>query len=177
MILHIEQLQQLEELSLDVSHQECHLPEDIGKFTAPIHLDAQVRKVKEEITIEGRISTHLNMTCSRCLTRYDESIEDTFEVIYLPRFDTQEVVDEVELEEVDLNVSYYESETISLTELIREQLLLLLPVKPLCQDDCAGLCPSCGQNLNEGACTCSKETLDPRLSVLGQLLHQKTSET
>ena len=176
MILHIEQLQQPQELSLDISGQECHLPEDIGRFTTPIHLDAQVRKVKEEITVEGRISTQINMLCSRCLTQYDESVEERFEVIYLPRPDTQEVVDELELEEADLNVSYYESETISLAELIREQLLLLLPVKPLCNDDCAGLCPSCGQNLNEGSCTCSKETLDPRLSVLGQLLHQKTSE-
>lgn len=176
MILHIERLQQLLELCVDVDSQQCDLPSDIGKFTAPIHLDAYVRKVKEKITIEGRISTHIEMICSRCLEPHDEYIDDTFEVIYCPKPDELEEADEIELNETDLSVSYYEGETIAVSELLREQLLLLLPIKPLCKADCAGLCPSCGKDLNEGPCTCAIDNIDPRLAVLRQLLHTNESD-
>ena len=176
MILYIDQLQQPQEFSVDMSSQECGLSEDIGTSTTPIHLDAYVRKVQEEITVEGRISTHIEMICSRCLTPHDEYLDDTFEVIYRPRPEEQEVGDEIELEETDLNISYYVGDSLAIAELIREQLLLLLPVKPLCKDDCVGLCPSCGQNLNEGSCTCPKEAIDSRFAVLGQLLHPETFE-
>lgn len=175
MILHLDQLQQPEEFCIEVKSQQCDLPGDIGKFTVPIHLDARIRKVEEEITIEGRISTHIEMICSRCLKLHDECIDDTFGVIYRPQPDTQENVNEIELDETDLNVSYYEGESIELFEVVREQLLLLLPLKPLCKPDCAGLCPSCGKDLNESLCDCSKDNIDPRLAMLGQLLHTDKS--
>jgi uncharacterized protein len=176
MILHIERLQRPLELCVDVDHQQCDLPLDLGRFIAPIHLDAHVRKVEEEITIEGRISTHIEMTCSRCLKPHDEYIDDMFEVVYCPKPDEQEAVDEIELNETDLNASYYEGGSIAVSELIREQLLLLLPIKPLCKADCAGLCPSCGKDLNEGPCNCSADNFDPRFAALRQLLHTNESD-
>ncbi len=184
MRVHIGQLHEPQDISLEIESQECDFPQDIGRFRSPIRMEAHLRKVQEEVTIEGRILTQIELVCSRCLKTFDYSCDDTFEVIYLPQPDEQELVDEIELEAADLSISYYQGETISLTELIREQLLLWLPVKPLCKDECAGLCPSCGQDLNEGSCHCPKETLDPRFAILGQLLgkdsfarlHQKRSE-
>jgi uncharacterized protein len=176
MILHIEQLQKSTKLCFDVTNQQCNLPSDIGTFKTPIHFNAHVRKVDEEISIEGRISAHLEMLCSRCLKPHDEYIDETFEVVYRPYSRDKEETDEIELDETDLNISYYEGEVIDTLELIREQLLLFLPVKPLCKDDCAGLCPTCGKDLNEGPCSCTHETIDPRLAVLKQFLQKETSE-
>ena len=140
---------------------------------APIHFDAHIRKVEKEITIEGRISTKIEMMCSRCLKSYETSLDDTFEVIYRPQPDEDKLGEEIELDDTEMNVTYYQGDSISIDELLREQLLLLLPMKPLCQIDCAGLCPICGKDLNEERCTCSRENFDPRLAVLEKLLHKE----
>ena len=60
--------------------------------------------------------------------------------------------------------------SLDLDDLIMNDILLELPTKLLCRDDCMGLCPECGKNLNDGTCSCRKETVDPRLAVLKQLL-------
>jgi uncharacterized protein len=84
-------------------------------------------------------------------------------------------VDEIELDETDLDISYYKGDSIAISDLLREQLLLMLPVKPLCRPDCAGLCASCGKDLNEGSCTCSKRNVDPRFAILENLLEKNVS--
>ncbi|MBD3308616.1 DUF177 domain-containing protein [candidate division KSB3 bacterium] len=136
----------------------------------PVAFETHVRKVGEEITITGHIAARIEVGCSRCLVNYEENIDEEVEVVFLPRSSLPKEVDDLELDETDLNVSYYEGETLSLVDLIREQVILTLPMKPLCRPDCAGLCPSCGKDLNAGPCTCPQETLDPRLAVLQQLL-------
>jgi uncharacterized protein len=173
MILSIEHLQPFTKLELDLDSQQCDLPADVGRFMAPIHLDAHIKKVEEDITIEGRIFTKIEMMCSRCLKPHETSLGDTFEVIYRPQPDGDKQGEEIELDDTELNVTYYQGDSISVVELLREQLLLLLPMKPLCKVDCAGLCPSCGKDLNEERCTCSRETFDPRLTVLEKLLHKE----
>jgi uncharacterized protein len=177
MILHIDQLQAVAEVSVDFDAQQCRLPqEEIGKFLAPIHLVAQARKVEEEITLEGRVSSSLQMTCARCLHPYREALDESFEVVYLPYPEELNAKEELELDEADMNIVYYTDEEIDLTALVHDQVLLLLPVKPLCKADCAGLCPSCGKDLNEGPCSCSHDTVDPRFAVLKTLLASEPSE-
>jgi uncharacterized protein len=176
MIVHIDQLQQPLEFSLEVESQHCHLPSDIGEYLEPIHFDAHVRKVEEKVFITGRISAHIKMNCARCLQPHEERIDDTFEATYLPQPDIQEKEEEIELEEIDLDVSYYTGNSIALYDVLREQLLLLIPLKPLCKPDCAGLCPSCGKDLNTGTCHCNRRSVDPRLAVLEQLLHKDLEE-
>ena len=177
MILHIERLRQAQELACDFDSHECPLPKEFGKLLTAVHLDALIRKVEEEITVEARLKAEVEMPCSRCLKEHRQQIDEAFEVIYLPEPEEQENIDELELGETDLNVEYYTGDIIDLTELAREQLLLVLPIKPLCKEDCAGLCPSCGLDLNEGTCSCPKEVFDPRFSVLRKLLAQNTSDT
>jgi uncharacterized protein len=176
MILHVRQLRETEELCFDIESHQCDLPADIGEFVTPIHLDAHIRKVKEEITIEGRIAVTVEMNCARCLELHHERIDDSFEVVYCPRPDDEEQGDEIELDETDLDISYYEGESIAIPDLLREQLLMMLPVKPLCKPDCAGLCPSCGKNLNKGSCTCSRRNIDSRFAILENLLEQHVSK-
>jgi uncharacterized protein len=76
---------------------------------------------------------------------------------------------EHEMDDEDLETSYYRDDQIDLSELLREQFYLALPMKPLCRDDCRGLCPECGINLNAGTCTCAPTWEDPRLAALKEL--------
>ena len=79
---------------------------------------------------------------------------------------------EVEVADEDINTAYYQHGQIDLAELIHEQLYLVLPMKPLCKDDCQGLCPVCGANRNTTACTCETTWTDPRLAGLKALLNE-----
>ena len=171
--IHIDQLQQPQDFCLDVESQDGYLPSDIGTCTTPIHFEAHVRKIHEKIIITGQVSVTLLLGCARCLTPYSEHLEEEFEIEYLPEPEFQVKEEEIELHEADLDVSYYTGDSIALDDVLREQLLLLVPLQPLCRPDCAGLCPSCGNNLNEGACGCENQKFDPRLTVLEKLLPNK----
>lgn len=170
MILNIQQLQDVEELCLDVEGQQCDFPPEAGKLRAPIHFEAHVRKVGTEIIIEGRISTVVEMECSRCLKPHNQMVNETFDVSYRPKAEIDVLADELELDEADLDIYCYEGESISISDLLHDQLLLLLPVTPLCTPECAGLCPSCGKNLNKGPCGCATRARDSRFAVLEHLL-------
>jgi uncharacterized protein len=76
---------------------------------------------------------------------------------------------EREVAEEDLDTSFYRDDQIDLNEVLREQFYLALPMKPLCREDCEGLCPKCGTNLNTGTCTCATQWEDPRLAPLRNL--------
>jgi uncharacterized protein len=76
------------------------------------------------------------------------------------------------MQDEDVDISYYRDDRIDLNELLREQFYLALPMKPLCRDDCKGLCPQCGTNLNTGACSCATQWEDPRLAPLKGLLRE-----
>ena len=172
MRLFIEQIKEPQEIAFEFRPEECDVPEDIGAATAPIRFEAHVERIQQDIRISGRIAAQMQMTCSRCLLPHEEHLDEPFEVIYLPgAADEKKSLEEIELEEDDLNVSYYHGDFISLTDLVREQLLLMLPIKPLCRENCKGLCPSCGKDLNESECQCSLDIGDPRFSVLKKLLH------
>jgi uncharacterized protein len=82
---------------------------------------------------------------------------------------------ERELQDEDVETSYYRDDQIDLNELMREQFYLALPMKPLCQEDCQGLCAQCGTNLNTGTCECHPEWVDPRLAALKELKSTRES--
>ncbi len=170
MTIYIDQLHEPRDVVLDVESEVCHLPSEVGDWTTPIHVEAHVRKIHEKIIISGRISAALLMPCSRCLTPYTERLEDDFALEYLPEPDFQDHEEDIELDEADLDISYYTGHSIALNEVLREQLLLRIPLQPLCRQDCAGLCPSCGTNLNEDSCGCDTRQRDSRLAVLEKLL-------
>jgi uncharacterized protein len=81
-----------------------------------------------------------------------------------------------EVTEDDLDTAFYRDGVIDLRELVREQIYLLLPMKPLCKEACAGLCPVCGTNLNTGSCDCPREWEDPRLAPLKALARKSDTD-
>ena len=149
-------------------------PSDMGteeeayRIVAPVELAFDIHKDKDRFRLVGTLRSMLELPCSRCLEPFTSPVDAAFDLRYQPHaLNTGE--GEREIEEDDLETSYYRDEEIDLGDLVREQFYLALPMKPLCRDDCKGLCPQCGTNLNTGTCSCGPDWEDPRLAPLRAL--------
>ena len=138
---------------------------DTYQIVAPVELEFEIQKDKARFRLVGGVRTQLELTCSRCVEPYRFPIDATFDQRYLPASEASTEA-EREVEEDDLETSYYSDDQIDLSELLREQFYLALPMKPLCREDCKGLCAQCGTNLNTGTCDCAPVWEDPRLAAL-----------
>jgi uncharacterized protein len=160
------------------------------RLSAPVHLVADVHKDGRKYRVKGRIVTTLEAACGRCLDPLTVPVDTSFDVMFLPAGEPLVAVkgasagkgaagkgngaaaddeDGQEVSEDDLGVSFYKDEVLDLGELMREQFILALPMKPLCRTACAGLCPVCGINRNRETCTCQSEWVDPRMEALRRL--------
>jgi DUF177 domain-containing protein len=157
--------------SLDRTIQPSALPaEDDYRITAPVVLEAKAVKDKAKVRIVGHATTTLELTCSRCLEGYPLPVDAEFDLMFLPAADAPGPDSETELAEEDINTAFYRDGVIDLGELLHEQFYLTLPMKPLCREDCKGLCPVCGANWNVTTCSCEHRWEDPRLAGLKALL-------
>ena len=148
--------------------------DDAVKVAAPVALAFDIFKDKAQFRLVGHVQTALELPCDRCLEPFIWPVDAEFDLRYQPRVDNTGA-GEREIEEDDLSTAFYERQTIDLQQLMREQFYLSLPMKPLCRDDCRGLCPVCGTDLNRDSCGCTREWEDPRLAALKQLksVHHK----
>lgn len=136
--------------------------------TAPVALGFDIYKDKDQFRLAGGVKTTLELPCSRCLEPFVWPVDAEFDLRYQPHaHNTGE--GEREVEEDDLTTAFYDNDEIDLGQLMTEQFVLSLPMKPLCQDECKGLCPTCGTNWNRGSCECSNTWEDPRLAALKDL--------
>lgn len=124
--------------------------------------------------VRGRLTGAVDLSCGRCLEPYAHSAAQELDLFYLPRAagQPQEQEEDVELADRDVVVGYYDGDRLDLGEAMREQIVLALPLKRLCREDCRGRCATCGHDLNQGACGCppAEEPLDPRLAPLRKLM-------
>jgi uncharacterized protein len=160
--------QPLDHFSRTFQPDEVGPAEDAYQVVAPVRLDFDIHKDKGRFRLVGRVQTELELGCSRCIEAFRMPVDATFDLRYLP---ASEMVaqDEREVPEEDLDTSFYRDDQIDLNELLREQFYLVLPMKPLCREDCQGLCRQCGTNLNTATCSCAPEWEDPRLAPLKKL--------
>lgn len=122
-----------------------------------------------EVRIAGRVVAAFETVCDRCLASVECKCDELVDLRYLPRSEAQTLEDERELGEQDLIYGSYDGGTIDLTDVVREQIFLFIPSKLLCREDCRGLCPACGINLNVRQCDCQLLDGDPRWSALRAL--------
>ena len=139
-----------------------------GTTAARLHL----RKVGATVYLTGEMDTEVELDCSRCGKPY------TFRMVVGIDLDINPaaaaaVEQEKELHAEDMEVEYYRDDVIDLTEFLKEQVLLNLPMKPLCDEGCRGLCQYCGKDLNEGGCSCEVPTGHPGLAGLKDMLKDK----
>jgi uncharacterized protein len=136
--------------------------------TEPVTLGFDLFKDKDRFRLSGRVQTTLELPCSRCLEPFSWPVDETFDLRFQPR--TAETVDpDRAIQEDDFSTAYYDDDMIDLGELMREQFILSMPMKPLCTEACRGLCAQCGANLNQTPCDCASGWEDPRFAALKAL--------
>ena len=138
------------------------------RVVAPVALAFDIFKDKQAFRLAGRLQTTLELKCSRCLEPFTVPVDQEFDLRYQPHT-ANAGEGEREIEEDDLTTAFYEKDQIDLGHLMHEQFVLALPMKPLCDTACKGLCPVCGTNLNTATCDCKPAWEDPRLAVLKKL--------
>jgi len=164
MKVYIDDIQE-EGLDLDLEEKV-----ELNFVISTVRARLNIEKVDAEIFIKGHLTVNITLQCSRCLTEFTSLIEVPVDVVYQP-------VEEVKFEENheittdELDVDFYSGEELDLLDLLQEQIVLNLPMKPLCSEMCKGICIKCGENLNTGNCTCVVDDIDPRLAVLKKLLN------
>ena len=134
-------------------------------------VEGKVRLIRtpRSILVKGGLSTDVELTCSRCLSVFNAPLALNVEDEYHP---TVDVVSGTPLPPPEEPGSFTidTHHILDLTEAIRQYTLLAIPMKPVCREDCAGLCQNCGENLNQGPCGCPSPVTDPRWSELTRLL-------
>ena len=125
-------------------------------------------KIIQDIRIQGRLATSLELSCARCLEPVMQDVKREFDLLYRPQ-GADAGRDEMSVTDAEAEISCYEGEGILLDDVVREQVLLAAPLKATCREDCKGLCPQCGTNLNQGQCSCAVAQEEPRWAALKEI--------
>ncbi len=141
---------------------------DIAGNNSVVQGEVRLLRTDRGILAQSTLQTEIEFTCSRCLSPFGYPITLNIEEEYFPIADIISGAP-LSLPEESSCFTIDAHHILDLTEAIRQYALLALPLKPLCVTDCAGLCPSCGHNLNQGACNCPPQEIDPRWSGLGRM--------
>jgi len=143
-------------------------------LTAPVRGKMSVSSTGRVLLLEGAVDTEVELVCFRCGMVYRQPVHAEFQeefVVRSPLAPGQGP--RVEEEAPELHFFYENTLDLNLDELLRQSILLALPLKPLCADDCQGLCAQCGRPLSEGPCQCAPDTTDPQLAAFRQIWEQK----
>jgi DUF177 domain-containing protein len=123
---------------------------------APLEVTATAELVGTEIRIRGHLKTRLSAQCDRCLAPIEIPLDRDFDVIYRPSASlVRGREEEIEVPKDELEVGFFSGDGVELAEIVTEQVILSVPMKVVCREDCKGLCPSCGADMNRAACQCS----------------------
>lgn len=148
---------------LDFDYRECRLA---GEWT----LTADVSKnARDEVTLKARVRGFVEAPCDRCLETFRIDLDHRFETYLVPSARIAGHGKEVEVTHENADEVFYTDPRISLADTLVEQVMLALPAKLLCRENCAGLCPGCGENLNAGPCACAADGDDPRLLLIREM--------
>lgn len=161
-------------LESDIHEENVQLDEDI-KVIGPIDGHVRMRRTNQGLLVDGWVDLTVELTCNRCLEQFQQPMHIPFTEQYYPTVDVVTgfalpPFDEEEIFPID------DHHHVDLTEAIRQHVLIELPMSAICRADCAGLCPQCGKNLNDGPCECKPE-VDERFGVLQQLLQNGLPES
>jgi len=124
-------------------------------------------KIKD-IRLAGELETKVEAACARCLEPVAVEVERSFDLLYRP-LGADAGKPELSVTATEAEIGYYQGEGLLLEDALREQVLLAVPVKSVCRENCRGLCPQCGKNLNAEQCSCSQPAEDPRWSALKEI--------
>jgi len=139
--------------------------DDALKLLAPVSYELTVAKFDDTVTVEGSINCEASLACSRCLEEYNLSLSLQMAIKLTPKSTLPDAAD-MELHNDDLDIYYYEGEEVDLDPFVYEEVMLNIPVRPLCSEECKGICATCGRNRNTEPCDCPEAPS----SLLGEKL-------
>jgi uncharacterized protein len=145
---------------------ELQLEEERLRLVGEARVEGHASRKGDEVRLRGRIAAEAELFCDRCLKPVPAPLEVEFETAFVPAAAEVAKTENVELLADELGVSAYEGDAVNLDDLVREQLLLAVPTRLLCREECRGLCATCGADLNEGQCACRQNETDPRWAAL-----------
>ena len=153
------------EVTYKADPSQLQLVEEGIGFEGLIHVKLSISKQQDTVFVTGHTDTLLVLECSLCLKKFPYPLDLGIQAEYLST-GSLGAREEHELKPEELDVIFYSGDTIEFDDLIREQIILAIPMHPLCAPTCRGLCPRCGQDLNIGKCLCAQLEPDPRFSLL-----------
>jgi uncharacterized protein len=171
----------LKDKTVELSEDESHAGyptlmalQDAGEcvFLAPLRIHLTAVKEYDHIRVNGRVETSLRLNCARCLAEHQLEIKSPFTIFYMRAAEIAQD-EEVELAEEELVSATYEGNEIDFTEEVAAQIIMAIPFKPLCSEDCRGLCPTCGADLNSAECACDRNETGFKFSALKNLKIEK----
>ena len=138
-------------------------------FLTPLRVHLRALRVREMVEVEGTVETEARLACSRCLKEYSQPLLARFALAYseeLPQVDTEDDEEGIELSAEEMGLSLFHGEEIDMRDAVAEQVVMALPLRPLCSEACKGLCPQCGADLNDGDCGCSPAPFNAKFAAL-----------
>lgn len=154
----------------EIEEEDLQLDNDL-KVVSPINGSVRMRRINQGLLVDGWVDLTVELACTRCLKTFEQPMHVEFEERFRP---TVDVITGMPLPPIDEDDVFPidDHHLVDLTEAVRQQVLLDIPMSTLCSPDCKGLCAQCGKDLNQGPCECEPEP-DPRMSVLKSLLEGK----
>jgi len=158
-------------LDLPPQWWEPDVPNDqVQGLDGPLVAHLTIERMGKRFLVKGTIRTVLKLQCDRCLGLYSKGLESGYQLLLEPMASVMDSEEEVELVEDDMGIDLLPSPEVDLEDIVKEQIYLSLPMKTLCKEDCLGLCPVCGIDLNQGKCTCHVSKGHPAFMKLKRLL-------
>ena len=148
-------------LDFDTEIDFCENQDIDLKFLKPVKVFGNVINIGGSLELSASVSAEFSFECDRCCETFDEVFECSFDEV-LKKEDSRAEDDE------NPDAVYFQGNSIELDEIVLNNIIVALPLKRLCKDDCKGLCAKCGQNLNQGECSCDIRNTDPRFDVLDE---------
>lgn len=145
------------------------LDADLVQLCGPATVRVNVRRNGREVHVCGEVAAELGQTCGRCLELFERAERLALDVVYLPASRGGDQWQIEPDEDARVNLGWYDGRRIDLRDDVRDLLLLSLPLTPICQPECRGLCERCGANLNTEACTCETDTGASPFAALDEL--------
>jgi uncharacterized protein len=155
---------------------ELDFEEDSIEQAGPLHANGTAELLPHtggEVRVQGRLDVRLETECDRCLGRAQFPLEAAFDLFYRPILHNAHE-EEAAIDEGEAELAFYEGDGMELEDILREQVLLLMPMQRVCREDCKGICPTCGCNRNEEPCNCTSSHAGERWGALESLKNLKS---
>ncbi|HEX6045982.1 MAG TPA: DUF177 domain-containing protein [Pyrinomonadaceae bacterium] len=142
-------------------------------LTVPASVKGTVKRAGNDVCVNGHVDARVQVECDRCLKPVELPVSADFDLEYITGAE-YESSSAAALSEEELAVSVFDGDAIDVDEIVKEQILLAVPARTLCREDCKGICPECGMDLNTGQCNCAADEVDPRWAALKSLKNTDT---